>query len=110
MGSNFHPALFLARVGVINLDKNYICRPNVFEFIEGIFNLCRKADLAGMEVGLTVLVQIRPTAVFFWVLKIRNQSFDVVPAELMTVLIAKNGVVRHPDREKLHSLLAAPQN
>jgi methylthioribose-1-phosphate isomerase len=42
--------------------------------------------------------------------KIRNPSFDVTPAELVTALITERGVVRHPDREKLRSLMAESQN
>lgn len=41
------PALFLDRDGVINVDHNYVCRPENFEFIEGIFDLCRRAQLQG---------------------------------------------------------------
>ena len=36
--------------------------------------------------------------------KIRNPSFDVTPAELVTALITERGVVRQPDRDKLHAL------
>jgi len=35
---------------------------------------------------------------------IRNPSFDVTPAELVTALITEKGVVRQPDREKLAAL------
>jgi methylthioribose-1-phosphate isomerase len=35
---------------------------------------------------------------------IRNPSFDVTPAELVTALITEKGVVRLPDREKLSAL------
>ena len=42
--------------------------------------------------------------------KIRNPSFDVTPAELVTALITERGVVRHPDREKLRALMAESQN
>jgi len=34
-------ALFLDRDGVINVDKEYLCRAEEFEFIDGIFDLCR---------------------------------------------------------------------
>jgi methylthioribose-1-phosphate isomerase len=37
--------------------------------------------------------------------KIRNPSFDVTPAELVTALITEKGVVHHPNREKLRTLL-----
>ncbi len=35
------PALFLDRDGVINVEKNYLYKKEDFEFIEGIFDLCR---------------------------------------------------------------------
>jgi D-glycero-D-manno-heptose 1,7-bisphosphate phosphatase len=50
MGSNLRPALFLDRDGVINVEKNYVCRPKDFEFVEGIFDLCKKANAAGMVI------------------------------------------------------------
>lgn len=36
------PALFLDRDGVINVEKNYLHKIGDFEFIDGIFELCRK--------------------------------------------------------------------
>ena len=33
-------ALFLDRDGVVNVEKDYLCDIEDFEFIEGIFNLC----------------------------------------------------------------------
>jgi len=41
------PALFLDRDGVINVDHAYVHRPEEFEFIDGIFELCRHARVAG---------------------------------------------------------------
>jgi methylthioribose-1-phosphate isomerase len=38
--------------------------------------------------------------------KIRNPSFDVTPAELVTGLITERGVVLQPDAEKLRRLFA----
>ncbi|MBD1394638.1 D-glycero-beta-D-manno-heptose 1,7-bisphosphate 7-phosphatase [Mucilaginibacter glaciei] len=35
-------ALFLDRDGVINIDKNYVYKISDFEFVDGIFDLCRK--------------------------------------------------------------------
>ncbi|WP_404360894.1 D-glycero-alpha-D-manno-heptose-1,7-bisphosphate 7-phosphatase [Methylotuvimicrobium sp. KM1] len=40
-------ALFLDRDGVINHDGGYICRPDDFEFIEGIFELATTAVQLG---------------------------------------------------------------
>jgi D-glycero-D-manno-heptose 1,7-bisphosphate phosphatase len=41
------PALFLDRDGVINVDHAYVHRIEDFEFIEGIFALCRAARASG---------------------------------------------------------------
>jgi D-glycero-D-manno-heptose 1,7-bisphosphate phosphatase len=35
------PALFLDRDGVINVEKNYLHKKEDFEFIDGIFELCK---------------------------------------------------------------------
>jgi D-glycero-D-manno-heptose 1,7-bisphosphate phosphatase len=40
-------ALFLDRDGVINVDRDYVCRQQDFEFIAGIFELCRYAKQLG---------------------------------------------------------------
>ena len=40
-------ALFLDRDGVINVEKNYVFRIEDFEFVPGIFDLCRAAHDAG---------------------------------------------------------------
>lgn len=44
------PALFLDRDGVINAEKDYVNRIEDFEFIDGIFDLCRSAVAVGMAV------------------------------------------------------------
>jgi D-glycero-D-manno-heptose 1,7-bisphosphate phosphatase len=36
-------ALFLDRDGVINVDRGYVCAREHFEFVQGIFELCRHA-------------------------------------------------------------------
>lgn len=41
------PALFLDRDGVINVDHGYVFRREQFEFIDGIFDLCRAAKTLG---------------------------------------------------------------
>ena len=40
-------ALFLDRDGVINVDHNYVHKPESFDFIDGIFELIRKARKLG---------------------------------------------------------------
>jgi D-glycero-D-manno-heptose 1,7-bisphosphate phosphatase len=40
-------ALFLDRDGVINIDHGYVCRPEEFHFVDGIFDLCRAAQELG---------------------------------------------------------------
>jgi D-glycero-D-manno-heptose 1,7-bisphosphate phosphatase len=46
------PALFLDRDGVINVDHAYVHKKEDFQFIEGIFDLCRKAR----ELGYMIIV------------------------------------------------------
>ena len=41
------PALFLDRDGVINVDLDYVSSCEEFEFIDGIFDLCRTARQLG---------------------------------------------------------------
>jgi D-glycero-D-manno-heptose 1,7-bisphosphate phosphatase len=41
--SQFRSALFLDRDGVINVEKKYVHRVEDFEFLDGIFDLCRAA-------------------------------------------------------------------
>lgn len=43
-------ALFLDRDGVINQDIGYLYRPDDFEFMPGIFSLCRKAKRKGYKI------------------------------------------------------------
>lgn len=45
-------ALFLDRDGVINIDKHYVYRIVDFEFVNGIFDICRKY----MEEGFLIIV------------------------------------------------------
>lgn len=40
-------ALFLDRDGVINIDHAYVSKKENFEFVEGIFELCRSAKQSG---------------------------------------------------------------
>jgi D-glycero-D-manno-heptose 1,7-bisphosphate phosphatase len=47
-------ALFLDRDGVINIDHGYVCTQDQFEFVEGIFDLCRHAtDLGYLLIVVT---------------------------------------------------------
>lgn len=48
--SRLRPALFLDRDGVINVEKNYVHRIEDFEFLDGIFDLCRAAAERNMPI------------------------------------------------------------
>ena len=43
-------ALFLDRDGVINIEKNYLYKIEDFEFIDGIFDLCRFFQKKGYKI------------------------------------------------------------
>lgn len=47
MTSGHNKALFLDRDGVINVERGYVHRRESFEFIPGIFDLCRAAQNLG---------------------------------------------------------------
>ena len=47
MGAGRNKALFLDRDGVINEDKGYVYQRELFEFKQGIFDLCRAAQSLG---------------------------------------------------------------
>ena len=40
-------ALFLDRDGVINVNHGYVCTPERTDFIDGVFDLCRRARQHG---------------------------------------------------------------
>lgn len=44
-----YPALFLDRDGVINEERGYVCRPEDFLFLAGVFDACRKAIHLGYK-------------------------------------------------------------
>ena len=46
---SLRPALFLDRDGVINVDHAYVHKRADFEFVDGIFDLCRAAKAQGYE-------------------------------------------------------------
>ena len=48
--SRLRPALFLDRDGVINVEKNYVHCIEDFEFLDGIFDLCRVASERNMPI------------------------------------------------------------
>ena len=43
-------ALFLDRDGIINVDHGYVHRIEDFEFVTGIFDLCRLAASKGYQI------------------------------------------------------------
>jgi len=50
MSLALRPALFLDRDGVINVDHGYVHKPEQVTFIEGIFELVKRARAAGLLV------------------------------------------------------------
>jgi len=44
------PGLFLDRDGVINVDREFVHRPQDFTFIDGVFDLCRSARASGYAI------------------------------------------------------------
>ena len=48
--SGKYRALFLDRDGVINIDRGYVHHANNFEFIDGIFEISRKAHAADYKI------------------------------------------------------------
>lgn len=43
-------ALFLDRDGIINVDRDYVSRVEDFEFVDGVFELCRTAQRRGCRI------------------------------------------------------------
>lgn len=43
-------ALFLDRDGIINIDHGYVYKKENFDFVEGIFDLCRYATSKGFDI------------------------------------------------------------
>lgn len=41
------PAAFIDRDGVINIDHGYVCKVDDFEYIDGVFDACRKLKEMG---------------------------------------------------------------
>ena len=41
--------LFLDRDGTVNVDKRYLFRPEEFEWVPGILDVCRAAQNCGLE-------------------------------------------------------------
>ncbi|MDB5764007.1 MAG: family hydrolase [Herminiimonas sp.] len=50
--SPLRTALLLDRDGVINIEKNYVYQISDFEFVDGIFELCREAVIRGMAIAV----------------------------------------------------------
>lgn len=48
--SHSNKALFLDRDGVINIDHGYVSEPSKFEFIEGVFEACKKFQELGYKI------------------------------------------------------------
>lgn len=50
LSSTGRPALFLDRDGVINTDFGYVHTPECTEWIDGIFELCQRAQAMGLSI------------------------------------------------------------
>jgi len=50
LSSTGRPALFLDRDGVINADFGYVHTPECTEWIDGIFELCQRAQAMGLSI------------------------------------------------------------
>ncbi|XQF93252.1 D-glycero-beta-D-manno-heptose 1,7-bisphosphate 7-phosphatase [Pseudoalteromonas espejiana] len=50
MSVKLHKALFLDRDGVVNVDHGYVYQSDKFEFINGVFNTCKKFYDAGYKI------------------------------------------------------------
>ena len=50
MRSSLKKALFLDRDGVINVDHDYVHKPDEFDFIDGIFELCKHYQNLGFMI------------------------------------------------------------
>lgn len=51
-GGLARPALLLDRDGVINVDHGYVCEIERFDFVDGIFELARRATDAGYRIAV----------------------------------------------------------
>lgn len=56
---SLRPALFLDRDGVINVHRGYVCSSKEFEFVEGIFEVCREAQ----KLGFLIVVVTNQSAI-----------------------------------------------
>ncbi len=69
-------------------------------------NIASGADIPIEERSADEVKGFRDTQWAAQGVNIRNPSFDVTPAELVTALITEKGVVMEPDRDKLRALFA----
>ncbi|WP_345979967.1 D-glycero-beta-D-manno-heptose 1,7-bisphosphate 7-phosphatase [Sulfurimonas sp. HSL3-2] len=91
-------ALFLDRDGVINKEINYLHKIEDFEFIEGIFDLCRYFQ----EKGYLIIVVTNQSGIARGYYS--HEQFDILTS-WMTAEFAKNNIIvdkvyycpHHPD-------------
>ena len=91
-------ALFLDRDGVINVEKDYLYKIEDFEFIDGIFELCKKYQ----EMGYLIIVVTNQSGI---ARGYYNEEDFAVLTDWMTGEFKKRGIVithvyhcpHHPD-------------
>ena len=91
-------ALFLDRDGVINIEKNYLYKIDDFEFIEGIFDLCRHYQ----ELGHLIFVVTNQSGIARGYYNISD--FDILTSWMLNQFKLKNITIskvyycpHHPD-------------
>ncbi len=85
---SMQPALFLDRDGVINVDTDYLHRIEDFEFIDGIFDLCRRCQ----ENGYKIVVVTNQSGIARG--KYSEEDFEIL-THWMVEEFAKNNVTVH---------------
>lgn len=82
-------ALFLDRDGVINIDKGYVFRIDDFEFVGGIFELCRYFS----EAGYLLIIVTNQSGIARGLYK--NTDYELLTNWMLTQFRKKDIVIDH---------------